>query len=257
MPSNLHDLHILVTRPKPQGEELCAKIAELGGRPIYFPTIEIKPISNPDWLRQHMSSLAEYDWMIFISPQAVLHTAALIQQYWPTLPKKIALAAMGEGTKNALEAAGFTNIIYPQDEWNSEGLLNLASFKTITDKKIMLVRGAGGRELLGDTLLARGALVTHWIAYERILPHNHSKLDIDQIDIMICTSGESLRNLIKLLNNTDETEKSVLFTIPLIVISPRLVELAHELGFKKVLMSANASHNALIETIKGIGYVRK
>lgn len=256
MSDNLHDIRILVTRPKPQGEELCAKIEELGGKPIYFPTIEIKPIHNPDLFHQYIESLAEYEWIIFISPQSVLHSVPWVRQQ----PNKTKLAAIGAGTAHALQTAGFTNITHPTDEWTSEGLLKLPCFQAVSGKKIMLVRGAGGREFLAETLALRGALVTHWIVYERVLPVSQSTIDERQIDVIVCTSGESLRNLIRILATDSHRlhyDSPVLFTIPLIVISPRLVELAHELGFKKVLLSANASHNAIIETIKGMGYVRK
>ncbi len=42
--ATLKNLTILVTRPKPQGEELCQKIQEKLGQAIYFPTIEIVPL---------------------------------------------------------------------------------------------------------------------------------------------------------------------------------------------------------------------
>lgn len=283
MPNDLHDQCILVTRPKPQGEELCARIKELGGKPIYFPTIEIKPIQDKDLFRQYMESLPDYDWLIFISPQAVFHSSAWIHQYWPRLPDKTKLAAIGEGTSRALQAAGFTDITHPLDEWNSEGLLKLLCFKEgVAGKKIMLVTGAGGREVLADTFTSRGAIITHWVVYERVLPVARMT-DEDQIDIIVCTSGESLRNLIKLTGQTTQSHPPTpqtqchpreggdlfgmnpqlngndnpLISIPLVVISQRLVELAHELGFKKVFLSKNASHNAIIETIKGMKHVRK
>jgi uroporphyrinogen-III synthase len=257
--NDLRDLCILVTRPKPQGEELCARIEELGGKPIYLPTLEIVPIQDDELFRQQMKSLSQYDWLIFISPQAVFHSVAWIPQ-----SIGIKFAAIGEGTKNALQAAGFTDITHPLDEWTSEGLLKLPCFNSVSGKKIMLVKGAGGRELLADTLMARGAIVTEWVVYRRVLPD----MTVDpglfyqqKIDIIICTSGESMRNLIKLVlrdvRSTPQDKRITdIFEIPLVVISPRLVQLARELGFKKVSLSSNASHNAIIETIKGISNVR-
>ena len=267
MPNDLHDLCILVTRPKPQGEELCMRIAELGGKPIYLPTIEIVPIQEDELFRRHMKSVSQYDWLIFTSPQAVFHSVAWIPQQ-----NKIKLAAIGEGTKNALLAAGFADITYSLDEWTSEGLLKLPVFNAISGKKIMLVKGAGGREVLRDTLMARGAIVTEWVVYRRILPNitvDPGLFHQQKIDIIISTSGESIRNLIKLVSalyhprEGDDPSQidsrlrgNDIFEISIVVISSRLVQLARELGFKKVFLSSNASHNAIIETIKGIRNVR-
>jgi uroporphyrinogen-III synthase len=73
----------------------------------------------------------------------------------------------------------------------------------------------------------------------------------------VCTSGESLHNLLTIIGASNQ---ALLFNVPIIVVSQRLVELASELKFKKVFLAANASHNAIIDTlcfIKGNGHVRK
>lgn len=251
MSFDLRGLQVLVTRPKPFGYHLCEAIEACNGKAFYLPTIEIVPIQvNHD--PEFYSAL---DWLIFVSPQAVLYGAPLIRN------AKIKLAAIGESTANALRAEGFTDILHPStDEWTSEGLLKLPDFQALAGKKIALVKGLGGRELLAETLAARGAKVTEMNVYQRILP-SYDKIDqyLDlfrqqKIDIIVCTSGESLQNLITIMGVSNQ---SLLFQVPVIVVSPRLVELAKELGWKKVFLAANASHNAIIDTLKGNSHVRK
>ncbi len=250
---DLSGLQILVTRPKPYGDQLCDEITAQQGHAIYFPTIEIVPIKINE---EEIKLLAQVDWLIFISPQAVLCGIPAILEYWPDFPGNAKLAAMGEGTAKALSLEGFVDVIYPPaDESTSEGFLKLPGFNALSGKQIALIKGIGGRELLAETLRARGANVQSIDVYRRELPV-YDKIDLlrqQKIDIMVCTSGESLHNLITLLGDG-------LFQVPLVLVSQRLVELAKELGFKKVFLAKNASHAAIIDTlcfIKGNGYVRK
>jgi uroporphyrinogen-III synthase len=255
MSFDLSGLQILVTRPKPYGEQLCEQITTQNGQAIYFPTLQIVPIKNN---LEEIKELAQADWIIFISPQAVLCGIPAIQKYWPAFPDKIKLIAMGEGTAKALSAKGFMDVIHPE-EWTSEGLLKLPHFQALSGKQIVLIKGVGGRELLAETLMARGAKVRHIHVYRRELP-TYDKIDLlrlQKIDIIVCASGETLRNLITLMGASNQT---MLFQIPLVLVSQRLVELARELGFKNVFLAKNASHNAIIDTlcfIKGNGHVRK
>jgi len=256
---DLHNLCILVTRPKPQGDLLCEKIAALGGQPVHLPTIQINPIQ----LHKQIVQMDQWDWLIFISPHTVLQGLPLIREYWPIFPDKIKLAAIGEGTANALRAAGFAEVVYSADEWSSEGLLKLACFQAISGKKIALVRGEGGREILTDVLTMRGANVISLIVYQRTLP-DYKNIEqylnlfrLQKIDIIVCASGESLHNLMKLIGSANQ---SLLLGVAIVVVSSRLVELAKEAGFKKVFLAANASHNAIIATlchIRGKGHVRE
>ncbi|MEO8400874.1 MAG: uroporphyrinogen-III synthase [Gammaproteobacteria bacterium] len=253
MQKTLSDLCVMVTRPKPQGQILCEKIKTLGGVPVYLPTIEIMPPENTTILKEQIAQLDQYDLIIFISPQAVSQSIPLIRKHWPMPPAKLKFLATGQGTANALHTAGFSTVIFPPEEWSTEGLLKLPILQNISQQKIALVRGEGGRELLADTLKARGANVTHFIAYRRTVPSLEksesyaSLLQQQKIDIIVCTSGESLHNLITLVGVAN---KSFLQDVALVVVSQRLVLLAKELQFTQVFLAGNASHNMIIDSLE-------
>src|SRR5205085_4052199 len=118
----------------------------------------------------------------------------------------------------ALKQAGYNVDVVPT-EWNSEGLLNTFEFQNVKNKKIAIIRGKGGREVLDKTLREHGANVLNVIVYERILPdvdeEEVSSVFNQTIDAIVCTSYEAVKNL-KLLASVSWKD---LQTIPLIVIS--------------------------------------
>lgn len=249
--NNLKDLRILVTRPKPQGDALCLSIKNLGGYPIHFPTIDFAPPQNKQAFQESVKKLGEQDWLIFISPQAVYSSIPQIRRSWPNFPETVRFAAVGEGTANALKQAGYNAILFPDSEHNSEALLDLPEFTQIRAKKIAVIRGDGGRELLDKTLAERGAEVLSVIAYQRILPNVNvsdclERLRKHEIDIIVCTSFEGVKNLKILLGDTGWP---YLQEIPVIVMSERIKLLAEDLGFRRIWVTPHASEKALLATI--------
>lgn len=240
---------VLVTRPKPDGEILCEKIREAGWRAIYLPTIDIRPPSNVTILKQQIAALDQFDWLIFISPQAVYQSADAIHAVWKHFPSQVRVAAVGPGTAQALQKHHLPLNIYPSSDWRSEGILHLPHFQQMNSKKIALIKGAGGRELLAEELSARGARVTSIIVYQRCLPQivieDYISL-LPEIDIIVCTSNEIMKNLKILFQEKGWDELS---SIPLAVVSERMVHYANKLGFKKIILAKNASHDAIISIL--------
>lgn len=238
----LHGLKVLVTRPKPQGEELCGRIREQGGHAVYFPVIDILPPKNGEKFKQDIARLAEYDIVLFVSLHAVLQSQGIIHALWPVFPSHVQVMAMGKKTADALKSVHLPMHYYPTDNWNSEALLASTALLEVRGKKIAIIRGETGREALADELRQRGAHVDNMIAYRRVI----TKIDVQpyknllnahEIDIIICTSNEILQNLTNLL---------AVQQVPLMVISERMLCFAKKLGFKHLYLANNASHDAII-----------
>jgi uroporphyrinogen-III synthase/uncharacterized protein HemX len=241
---------ILITRPEPAGAILCDKIKAAGYQAVLFPTIAFLPPDRPEALQKIITGLDQFDWLIFISPQAVYSTSALLQQHWSSWPAQLRIAAVGAGTANALTEENFNDVVHPAEQWNSEGLLALPELQNLAGKKVVVVRGEDGRELLADTLTERGAQVTPLIAYRRVLPKSSARniltmLGSKIIDAVVCTSADGLQNLMILL----AAERQIVTAVPLIVISRRMQDLAEELGFRQIILARNASHDAIMAVI--------
>lgn len=250
MTNTLDGMRVLVTRPGEQGDHLCEMIAQNGGDAIHFPTIEFAPPPSQTAFEEGIASLGKEDWIIFVSPQAVRASVARIRSKWPSFPPHTQFAAVGAITAQALQDAGY-NAIYPHTDWSSEALIAMPEFQHLQDKKVAIIRGEGGLDVLETELKARGARVMSVIAYLRALPEKIDKsivkrIDDHDIDVIVCASFESVRNLKILLG---ETGWSRIKHVPLIVVSERIKTLAQALGFQTIWVTKNASHQAIIDIL--------
>ena len=230
----LTNKRILITRPEKQVDNLSKLVLEEGGEPILFSTLEIVPINNSPLNNSIFNNLNKYDGIIFISKNAVDKTfySYLKSQ---TLVDKLKVFAIGMSTAKALKEKGIDHVVHAGDKADSETLLNnkYLSSEEIKDKTFLIVRGLGGREYLADSLRKRGAEVDYVEVYERRMPKYDKNYILNlwqniKPNIVVVTSGEGLENLIKL---TPETYKQTLLSIPLILMSNRLLEIAKSLGF--------------------------
>jgi uroporphyrinogen-III synthase len=150
----LDGIGVLVTRPAHQAEGLCALIEARGGRAIRFPTLEIREPSDPALAEALLRTADSFDVLLFVSANAVDRAAA-------HLPKgpRAAIGAVGEATARALRTHGLEPSILPAGQWDSEGLLAAPALAEVHGRRVLIVRGEGGRPLLGEQLAARGAEV--------------------------------------------------------------------------------------------------
>jgi uroporphyrinogen-III synthase len=237
----LNGLKVLVTRPQTQAQLLSDLITEQGGSAIRFPVITIKQLDTHLWAD---SNLVDVAMIIFVSRNAVSHFVSGLRN---ELPKTIALVAVGKGTAEAMHQQGLTVDLQPTQAVGSEGLLAMPELAQVAGKKIVIVRGKGGRELLADTLIARGATISYIEVYERcIASPNREQCDAALLaDAIVCTSVAGVTNLKQLLKNDIET----VMLKPLIVLSERIKQHALSLGFNQVDVSADASDQAIMQRL--------
>ena len=104
-----------------------------------------------------LSRLHEFDLAIFVSPTAVAKAMPQVRAW----PAALRVAAVGAGTRRALEKHGVANVIAPTAGADSEALLATRELRDVAGKRIAILRGDGGRALLGDTFVERGAKVEY------------------------------------------------------------------------------------------------
>ena len=243
--ADLAGLGVLVTRPARQAESLCTLIEAQGGRPVRFPALDIQPPQDPSAARRLLAQ--SWDLLIFVSANAVSEALALAGG----LPDGIRLA-VGAGTAQALAAAGWPAVRVPERA-DSEGLLALPELAEVAGRRILILRGEGGRALLGDSLVQRGAEVVYAEVYRRLVPQaDPAPLLRDwrrDIQAIIATSGELLTGLDQLLGAEG---RALARSTPLVVAAPRIQDIAQRLGYARVRCAAGAGDAALVAALAAL-----
>ena len=238
---------IWLTRPAGQGLELRAELEAYGASVRMLPLLDIKPLTPSPADRQKLIDLDHYDLVFYVSTNAALFGLDAITAWWPQYPEGIRNFAVGPGTAAVLEKQGLT-VSYPRERMSSEALLALPELKNITGKKALIVRGAGGREIIAEGLRGRGVTVDYAELYERTLP-NYSSAVLQAMlrdaapDAIVISSAEALDNLQTLFTQTNPGWAE----LPLVVSSPRLAEHAYKLGFQQTTVIEGATDTAIIE----------
>jgi len=241
-PLPLAGLNIVVTRPRGQAAQLAQRIEQAGGKVVLFPLLEISPAADLKCLQALVACLHDFDFAIFISPNAVRYGMETIRAAG-ALPTKLKIATVGQGSAKALRDLGVQNVIAPQDRFDSEALLALPALQNITGDRVVIFRGNGGRELLGDTLKARGASVEYAECYQRTKPQqNSAALFAADPHAITLTSSEALSNLWDLL---DEQGRERLAAVPLFVTHTRIADAAQRLGWRNVITTAEGDDGLL------------
>jgi len=230
--SELRGRRILVTRPRAQAGRLARLIEDAGGQALLFPAIEIEDVAPPAAL----SRLQDFDLAIFVSPTAVAKAMPHVGGW----PASLRVAAVGAGTRRELEKRGLANVIAPTSGADSEALLATPQLGEVAGKRIVILRGDGGRALLGDTFVQRGAKVEYVTCYRRLLPKPppHS-WKAGELDAVTASSSQGLDNLFAVL------DQDMLRATPLIVPHERIAERARSLLVREVVLAGHSDEQML------------
>jgi uroporphyrinogen-III synthase len=176
--------------------------------------------------------------VVFISPSAVRYGSRWVGAGHKTL-------AVGAGTAHEIEKYR-QDVIFPASGADSERLLELPELAQLSGQQVLIVRGQGGRSLLGDTLRERGARVEYAECYRRVRPRaDAAPLLAAWVDAVTVNSGEALQNLVALLGAEGQQR---LRDTPLFVPHRRVAQLAESAGLRKVLI-AGPGDDEMIERL--------
>lgn len=241
---------VVVTRPRHQAARLCHLIEARGGRSVLFPVLEIIDVEDIGPARALIQRLDEFDLAIFVSANAV-HKAAPMMAARAGFPARLRVAAIGRRTAEALQAHGLRADIQPHEGYTSEALLALPEMQHVQGKNVVIFRGAGGRELLGEALTRRGAQVSYAEVYRRVRPEYESAalvrvLGENKNIIIVVTSNEGLQNLFEMAGAQGQP---LLRHTRLVVMSTRNAEFARSLGFGAAVVAGQAGDEGLLDGV--------
>lgn len=245
---------VVITRPRAQCQALADGVAALGREAVLLPLLEIFPLADQAPLQRVLAGVAGYALVAFVSPNAIDAAFAHIARW----PRGVALAVLGETSRACLAAHGVddTNatIFSPGDpaRSDSEHLLRALDLAALAGRRVLIVRGESGRELMADGLRAAGALVETVAAYRRQVPALTPQLALTLRALLarpndwIVTSSEALRGLAGLVAQLDDGASVVKMQQQhLIVPHARIAETAAALGLTRLTLAGSGDASLL------------
>jgi len=244
---------LLLTRPAEECGAVAAVLAEAGIHGASLPLLAIEPLPETAEQRATVLELDRYCAVIVVSKPAARLGIELLDRYWPQPPLGPAWFSVGAATGAILADYGL-DASWPSLGDDSEALLalpRLGEALARPDPKVLILRGEGGRELLAETLRARGVQVDILELYRRYLPDYPAgtlaaTLRSERLNGLVVSSGQGLLSLRELAAHTWPE----MLELPLFVPSPRVAEMARQLGAKRIVDCRGASVAALLAALR-------
>jgi uroporphyrinogen-III synthase len=249
----LEGRRIVVTRAAAQSKELRERLEELGAEVILLPLVRfLEPESTAD-LDRAIRSLAQFDWLVFTSANAVTFFLARCRALacWPNggLAK---IAAVGSATRSALEKEGLEATLVPA-EFSGSGLAAELS-AAIAGKKVVLPRSDRASEELPSLLRKAGAKVTEVVTYRTAGPETFDRSVVEaivngQADAVTFFSPSAFREFQNLVgpDALAKWDSRVVFA----AVGPVTAEAIRSAGLPVVIGADEATTTSLVAALEG------
>ena len=253
MPERLQGQLILNTRPAHQQAELSTLLEQEGAKILFFPVIDIVARDSSVARQRLTQQLSDYDILLFVSRNAVDHAFRYIDN--TRFKPGVCFGVIGTATRSALaqRVEQLDDCLLAGAPYNSETLLEADALQQVRGKRVLILRGQEGRNLLGDELTTRGAAVDYCEVYQRELPR-YAASEFNRLvekafpTLVLLTSNEGMHNLIELV---DSRAAQRLRRIPWLLISERMRESALKLGHNaSIIIARSASDKGIQQAIR-------
>lgn len=208
----LTGLTIVVTRARHQATELVTALESAGANVLEFPVI--KTVDPPDWAGADtaIGSLADYDWVVFTSANAVRCFLARMQALGlePQSLRSARIAVVGTSTAAQLAQHALTADLLP-DDFVAEGLIDAFARAGVGEGcRILLPRALKAREVLPEALRAMGASVDVAPVYRTTVGDGDAKtlarLAERSVEVITFTSPSTVNGFLRLTVNTEAAD---------------------------------------------------
>ena len=243
----LRGVRVLVTRPEPAAARLADAFATEGAVVHRVPALAIAPVEDTKSAEHLRDRLADVSVVVFTSVNAVEGFFDLVPGVASDRLPAVALA-VGRATAEALRARGVAGVRTPRGRSDSEGLLSCAQLgvRRVNGRLVAVVKGEGGRDLLGKELTRRGAEVVEANVYRRRAPERLAEMLAavrESVDIVTVTSAEALENLAGAAAWT----ASWLSDRMLVTVSERVAGIARARNLSRVSVAAGPDAASIVD----------
>ncbi|GIX30046.1 MAG: uroporphyrinogen III methyltransferase [Porticoccaceae bacterium] len=241
----LAGLGVLLVRAARAPDRFAEGLEAAGARVYRHPVLAIRPLPPAGSLARR---LARADLLIFTSRNAAELALARLAAEGETLPP-VPLAAVGPETAAPLAESGRAVAVPARRD--SEGLLALPELAAVRGRRVLILAGEGGRELLREALRERGAEVEKLALYRREADRSQgaaiaARLARGEVEAVALHSGETLDALLACLDPPDRRRLTALAAL---VPGRRVAELARRRGFARLVVAESALAEAMVEAL--------
>ena len=240
-------VRVLVTRPEPAAGRLADAFAAEGAEVHRVPALAIVPVEDTTSAERLRRRLDDLSVAVFTSVNAVEGFFGLIPGAGSDRFPAVVLA-VGRASAGALRARGVACVHTPRERFDSEGLLACAQLhaRQVAGRLVAVVKGEGGRDLLGKELARRGAEVIEANVYRRRVPEGLAGMldDVrESVDIVAVTSAEALENLV----GAAPWAAAWLSGRVLVTVSERVAHIARARNLSCVAVAGGADAASIVE----------
>jgi uroporphyrinogen III methyltransferase/synthase len=240
---------IVVTRARSQAASLSERLVAEGAEVIEMPATRIQP-ADPGALRDALSHLGDYGWVIFTSQNAV-------RIFWEALradardARALAgakIAAIGPATAAALLDCGLAVDVAP-DRFIAEALLDaLRDRRDVKGARVLYAAAEGARETLQDGLEELGAVVDRVVLYSSEIDGDGATALRDLLmrgegDLVTLTSASSVKAFVAAVGIDAATR------LPAASIGPITSAAARAEGLEVVVEASYSTIPGLVDSI--------
>ena len=240
---DLGGLRVLVPRPRPAGERTAEYLAMLGAKVAYHPALAIRCIPAAGAAQAGDTQYNNADLVVFVSVNSVQCLGAEPGQPETLCGPDTLVATMGGATASACADLGIEVSFMPRGSADSEGLIRALDGTGWEGKKVVIVRGRGGRDEIREYLQRQGAQVSYLEVYERQVASAPSAHDLDRwgVDGFHAVVVSSVALFEALLTVLDNKAEKILEASVLVCPSARVGDACRNLGFKRILIAQGPS----------------
>jgi uroporphyrinogen III methyltransferase / synthase len=237
---------VVVTRARAQASELSGRLRALGARVVELPAIRIEPRIDADDVKAAVANLHAYALVCVTSANGVglLFDAMAAQARDARALAAATVAAIGPGTAAALRERGVIADIVPE-RFIAEALVEALEPVPVAGKPVLIARAAGARDVLPDTLRARGADVDVVALYETVAeqPEPAAVEAALAADYLTFTSSSTVRNFVATLGARRPARARV------VSIGPITTEAAREAGLDVAVEADRSEIEGLVAAL--------
>jgi uroporphyrinogen III methyltransferase / synthase len=247
---------IVVTRARDQASDFVEMLEERGAEAIHAPAIRIAPPEDVEPLDDACRSIADFDWLVLTSVNAVDYLMRRLLAVSDIRELKgVRICTIGSSTAERVRRYGIRVDLVPE-EYHTDALIEaLRACGDFAGRRFLLPKGDIARELLADELRARGADVTEVVAYRTLLASTERDTDQDvyrmlldhRIDAVTFTSASSVRNFVEMVGEDQAVD--LLRATTVACIGPVTAEAAQQLGIATSVMPERFTIADLVDAL--------